>query len=132
VQCPRSLQCRRSFVLPRRGRLYGKENLSIDRPDLATRMRFAALRSSKLKDGACVGSHGAVARKRWLRIRDALTSVQRAVKRHLPNVLTCFKRCITNAGSDPFNAVVQMRKKRPADTATSALPCSATYLKPPR
>jgi len=111
--------------------LYGEENLPTDRLDLATRMRFATLRSSKLKTARAwalkeslrgLWKHRSrAAGERWWKrwygwaTRARLTSVKKVaemVKRHLPNVLTYFKHRITNAGSEAINTVVQMLKKR--------------------
>jgi transposase len=111
--------------------LYGEENLPTDRLDLATRMRFATLRSSNLKTARAwalkeslrgLWKHRSrAAGERWWKrwygwaTRSRLTSVKKVaamVKRHLPNVLTYFKHRITNAGSEAINTVVQMLKKR--------------------
>lgn len=111
--------------------LYGEENLPTDRLDLATRMRFATLRSSNLKTARAwalkeslrgLWKHRSrAAGERWWKrwygwaMRSRLTSVKNVaamVKRHLPNVLTYFKHRITNAGSEAINTVVQMLKKR--------------------
>jgi transposase len=111
--------------------LYGEENLPTDRLDLATRMRFATLRSSNLKTARAwalkeslrgLWKHRSrAAGERWWKrwygwaMRARLTAVKNVaamVKRHLPNVLTYFKHRITNAGSEAINTVVQMLKKR--------------------
>jgi hypothetical protein len=117
VQWRAAYTAERPSSSPRRGRLHGKENLPTDRPDLATRMRFDPLRSSKLKTA-----------RTW-----ALTESLRGGAG--TDGRTCspyFKHRITNAGSEAINTVVQMLKKRPTDTATSrtfhVLPA---YLKPP-
>jgi transposase len=111
--------------------LYGEENLPTDRIDLDIRMRFAALRSSKLKTarawalkeslrGLWKNRSRAAGERWWMRwyswaTRSRLEPVKKVaamVKRHLPNVLTYFKHRITNAGSEAINTVVQMLKKR--------------------
>jgi len=111
--------------------LYGEDNLPTECLDLETRMRFAALRSSKLKTARAwalkeslrsLWNHRSRAAgerwwKRWYSwaTRSRLAPVKKVaamVKRHLPNILTYFKHRITNAGSEAINSVVQMLKKR--------------------
>ncbi len=91
------------------------------------RMRFAALRSSTLKTARAwalkeslrgLWKHRSrAAGERWYgwAMRSRLAPVKKVaatVRRHLPNVLTYFKHCITNGGSEAINRVVQMLKKR--------------------
>lgn len=111
--------------------LYGEGNVPADRYSLATRIEFAALRSSQLKTARAWALKEALrqlwsqrsraAGERWWQrwyawaTRSQLEPVKKVaamLKRHLPNVLTYFKHRITNAGSEAINSVVQMLKKR--------------------
>lgn len=111
--------------------LYAEENFPTERIDLETRMRFAALRLSKLKTARAWAlkeslrelwsQRSRAAGERWWKrwhcwaTRSRLGAVKKVaatIRRHLPNVLTYFKHRITNAGSEAINTVVQMLKKR--------------------